>query len=289
MSDGRGSTRPAYFAIAAIVALLAIAGFLPSIQEADHHYQRSPNYNAATQESRQVKPPVVIGLAPPETRPKTHDPEQYGEQADLIAQRWMAWSAVAMLIVTTIGVIFVGITVWQTRGVLSEARRTTDAASDTLAATKSIGERQLRPYILYDSAENAYWTSTDGHQSGTVDISFRNCGQNPGIITIQTATVYAPKKDVGWRWMGDQCRRGRVVLGPGQTTKFRFSTTSADDQGRFTWYEIGVLIFYQDQYGTTYEDHVWLTFDLHEFRQDYLFTGERKFYRPEDWPDHPKD
>ncbi|WP_162786517.1 DUF2160 domain-containing protein [Hyphomonas sp. CACIAM 19H1] len=236
-----------------------------------------------------MKPPVVIGLAPPETSPKTYNPEQYGDQADLIAQRWMAWSAVALLIVTTIGVILVGITVWQTRSVLFEARRTADAASDTLAATRTIGDRQLRPYILYDSADNTYWTAEDGRQSGSVDISFRNCGQNPGIITNRMATVSGPKKGGGWHWIGDQFSRGRVILGPGQTTKFRFSTTSADDKGRFSWYEIGVLISYHDQYGTTYEDHVWLTFDLREFRQDYMAAGERKFRRPEDWPEQPKD
>lgn len=282
MADRSGGNGPVYFAVIALVALFLASALLRSSQEADQRYQPRPHHYAATEESAQVKPPVVMGLAPPESRPKTYDPEHYGEQANLIAQRWMAWTSAAMLFVTTIGVIFVGITVWQTRGVLSEARRTADAASDTLAATKIIGDRQLRPYILYDSAENAYWTADDGRQSGTVDISFRNCGQNPGIITTRTATVYALKKGGGWHWVGGECRRGQVVIGPGQTTKFRFSTTNADDNGHFSWYEIGVLIYYQDQLGNTYEDHVWLTFDLQEFRQDYFPAVDRKLYRPED-------
>lgn len=211
MSDGRGGTGPAYFAIAAILLLFAVTALLRSSQEADQRYQPRPHHDATAQESAQVKPPVVIGLAPPETSPKTYDPQQYGEQADLIAQRWMAWSAVALLIVTTIGVILVAITVWQTRGVLNEAKRTTEAAIiGANAASESVKEARQASKFAKQSADisreamlttDRPWVKVDAEIIGplifdaeSVSVKVRivgtNIGKSPAVNLLHDCDIF---------------------------------------------------------------------------------------------------
>ena len=250
---------------------------------------------AADHQAAPVFEPAVVGLFPPKNRPEAAYQTYETEQYDLVAQRWMAWLTGLIVLFTGIGIFLLFLTLRDTRKILDEARETTTAARDatrvaqaTADITREIGERQLRPYILFDSAENQVWTSSTGHKTCIAEICFKNCGQNPGIVTARTAVVHSPRKSGGWGWVHSLCRKGRVVIGPGQTSKFSFSAIDADDQGRFTWYQIGVLLIYEDQKGTPYEDHIWLTFDLREFRQDYDRIPAELF-RPEQLEKNQQD
>lgn len=134
--------------------------------------------NAAANERAEVKPPPVIGITPPETRPQTNDEDDYAEQADLIAQRWMAWSAAWLLLVTSLGVGLVGITVWQTRGVLKEAKETTKAANRTVDETRRIGEAQVRAYLTFE--DGAFQLGNN------IRLTFKivNAGQSPAQFIL---------------------------------------------------------------------------------------------------------
>lgn len=146
MPEQDGKNGPAFLVIAGVVVLLLASVAIRTADLAAELDQPLPSIGTSNG-SMSTKSPPVIDLLPPETRVKTFDPETYAVQADLLAQRWMAWSGVAALIVTTMGVALVAITVWQTRGVLEEAKKATSAANDTVKITREIAYGQLRPYV----------------------------------------------------------------------------------------------------------------------------------------------
>lgn len=179
MPDRGWSNGFAYIAVAGAFALLSFFLMLGSSQESNQRNEAAAHKEAAPQESKQVEPPPVIGFAPPETRPQTYNEQSYADEADLIAQRWMAWAAAALLIVTTLGVLLVGITVWQTRGVLAEAKNATTAANDTVKITREIAYGQLRPYVGLQGIECVM--SPGGFQ---LQPRWKNFGQTPTVNAL---------------------------------------------------------------------------------------------------------
>lgn len=182
------------------------------------------------------------------------------EARDLKAQESMAWWAELMFYATSATVALTAVALFAivrtlhhtrraadyTEGMLIEAKETTKAALRTVAVTESIGERQLRPYITYDSGKIEVLNADSGvPEFLRIDISFRNCGLNPGILTAISNADYAPSGKSEWGPHKKSLYPLRVVIGPNQTEKVRFQAVSTDEDGNFSWFTIGVLIWYQ--------------------------------------------
>lgn len=142
MSGQNGKSGLVYIAITGIVIMLLASAFLRSSSEA--HVRCHPQPECASQS--QITP-VVIGLAPPPVATSTYDKTTYVQEADLIAQRWMAWwtgvlglSGIAAMILSIVGIILIWRNLEATRGALKQAEEST-------RATRQIGEAQVTSYV----------------------------------------------------------------------------------------------------------------------------------------------
>lgn len=221
--------------------------------------------------------------------------QEQREIRDLNAQEDMAlwtkrmtWATIAGVILTLIALFAILRTLHHTRRaadyaqeMVTEAKATTAAALKNVSVTEDIGNRQLRPYIVYNTVKIRK-LRIDGSAKVQleVDISFRNCGLSPGIVTAASRATYAPTGKNGWGSKGSSWQRLRVLIGPNQVEKIRLGAIDSDEDGNFSWFTIGVLIWYEALAGATYEDHVWLTFDGTGFRQDYP-VDHHSLYRPD--------
>lgn len=188
------------------------------------------------------------------------------------------WLMVVVSVFAT-GVSFVAVLL--VKRTLDTSRAATEAAIKTLEVTRDIGTRQLRPYIMYDRASFAVLQTVGGPEAFLeIKSTFRNCGMSPGIITAASGSVYAPAGKSGWKWQGGQMAPQRIVIGPNQTGDMRFKGIDRAQDGTFSWFAIGILVWYEAIDGASYEDHVWLTFDGRDLRQDFGTSGYT-LYRPE--------
>ena len=205
---------------------------------------------------------------------------------------WMFYATAASVTLTFAALIAVIRTLYHTgraadytRDMLVEAKSTTTAALDTVAITKEIGDRQTRPYLTYDSGKISVWNIEGGDPESSfliLDVSFRNGGQSPGILTAASSAIYAPRDGDGWGRHQASLRPFQMVIGANQTDKVSFQTINADALGKFTTFAIGILIWYDGLTGGKFEEHVWLYFDGKELRQDIPFHAHGwDLYRPE--------
>lgn len=209
---------------------------------------------------------------------------------DLAAQQDMAqyalvglFIAMSGVLITSVATFFVYWTLRATLAAVGEAEKATTAARDALTITKEIGDRQLRPYLTYEGSKIAPLVS-GSYRMFEIDVSFRNCGLTPGIITAGSSALYVAGGKSGWEPRKNSWRHIRVVIGPNQTEKIRFDGLFADPKGSFPPFCIGVLIWYEalGRAGAAdvFEDHFWLHLDGTGLRQDFPNAG-LSLYRPE--------
>ena len=98
--------------------------------------------------------------------------EQSTEYYDLKAQQEMSKWALLMLVVTSVGVVFVALT-------LREARDATNAARSTIAVTRDASYHQLRPYVDLDEIE-----VVKDHIGWHIQPIWKNFGQTPAINAL---------------------------------------------------------------------------------------------------------
>lgn len=103
------------------------------------------------------------------------------EYYDLKAQQDMAKLSAVMLLVTGVGVVLVGVTVWQTRGVLAEAKSTTDAAVQTLNSD--------RAWILEDQVKWARTEPSDAEPGYLLSVRWRNYGRSPATELFVSSRI----------------------------------------------------------------------------------------------------
>lgn len=129
---------------------------------------------------------------------------QRGEY-DLSAQQdmsdwafWMIWISVASVAVTSIGVAFVWRTLEHTTEALKEARRATKAAQDAVEVTRTIGQNQLRAYLVFtpkrvkfDAIDPAMYTARRLHGRIRIRITgeLKNFGHTPASDIRTEATI----------------------------------------------------------------------------------------------------
>jgi hypothetical protein len=104
---------------------------------------------------------------------KAERDHQYAD-ADLKTQQEMAEWALAMLMATSIGVIYVGLTLEATRAAVREAKKATDAAMHAANITREIGEAQVRAYLTVAHAMIRFEDRTP-----RLFLTIRNAGQSP--------------------------------------------------------------------------------------------------------------
>lgn len=200
----------------------------------------------------------------------------YNPWRDSYAQWLVAITSLAAVIVS-IGAVFL------VRDTLRENRKATKAAESAVAEARRASDAQLRPFIVYDSVKISVLTvENDSSKLMQLDISFRNCGLSPGVLTAVSSNIYAPDGSGTWPRRTGSWRPIRAVVGPNQNEKIRFSGVTIEKDGSFTWFTIGILIHYETLGGMSFEDVVWLTYDGTGMRQDYHISSHYELYRPKD-------
>lgn len=205
----------------------------------------------------------------------------------------MFYAATASLFLTFFALLAIIRTLHHTRRaadssveLAEEARVTTKAALETVAVTREIGARQLRPYLAFHSG-TVKQLGVQGSKERflELDICFRNCGVSPAVITATTSVIYAPSGGPRWELKTQSWRPTRIFIGPSQTEQVRYQAISADKNGRFSWFTMGILLQYSVGSGepndTPFEDYIWLTYDGSGLRQDY-HDPSFSIYRPSD-------
>tara|TARA_R110000868_G_scaffold402805_2_gene679480 strand:+ start:96 stop:980 length:885 start_codon:yes stop_codon:yes gene_type:complete len=173
MTPNKGSNLPA-FVVGAILALAFVGLFLQKHPPALSGLGITPH-----QISGSLEPSEVV----------THTPEantqlsrqEWREEQDLIAQRYMAKWTLWMLIVSGFGVLvgFLGLVFL--KGTLDAALRANQQARDSIDTTREIGMAQIRAYLTLEEAEMQYSDSD-------VRLAFEihNCGQSPALFVSAT-------------------------------------------------------------------------------------------------------
>lgn len=187
--------------------------------------------------------------APTETLPLPRT----SHNTELEAQQWMATSSIWMLIVTSLGVFFVGITVLQTRGLLENANETTRAANETLQQTLQLGSWKLRPYV-HSAGLELVPTKHGGLQ---VFCKWFNHGATPTVNAVTThyiaVTEELPGDDFAYENNLDH-RAGRIAIGPDTLTKCIGPTVSSLDVARMREGRAHIIVYsfveYSDQSGS---------------------------------------
>lgn len=211
--------------------------------------------------------------------------------------RWMFYATAATVALTTAALFAIYRTLHHTgraanytRDMLREAEITTRAALETVEITREIGNRQVRPYLTYDSGAVEVFEAQGLYALGEkpdpkhlhLEVKFRNGGNSPGIVTAVSSTVYAPKNGDGWKKNGSSWRQFQMITGANQSNKIGFQAVNADTRGEFTVFAIGILLWYKDLIGNSFEESFWLYFDGRELRQDMpLNFSDWELYRPE--------
>ncbi len=169
---------------------------------------------------------------------------------------------------------------------VGEAVRTTEAALETVSLTEKIGNRQIRPFVSYEKG-NLEIVGAPGKPGRFINIDavFRNCGASPGVITATSTSIYVPGgKNGKWKRVSANLRSVRIIIGPNQTDRISYQAISSDPDGSFSWFAIGILIWYEGMAISAstevFEEHFWLHFNGNRLRQDYPSTGY-DLYRPE--------
>ena len=136
--------------------------------------------------------------------------DQTTEAYDLKAQQEMAKWSLLMLIISGVGVGLIAVTVWQTIGVLDEAKKTTNAANRTVDETKRIGDAQVRAYIGIDAVQVEDYAK-DGKP--VVKFVLKNYGQSPAMNVTYDTAVYWFSGSAEVKMFFDS-PRSRSVIGP---------------------------------------------------------------------------
>jgi hypothetical protein len=133
---------------------------------------------------------IALGVTSPAQCKAQADQSRYDQSAeayDLQAQQDMAKWALLMLIVTGVGVALIAMTVWQTRGVLREAKKTTSAANRTVDETKRIGDAQVRAYLGIGGFELVNYIKG---AKPKIRFTIKNFGQTPALDVVYESAAY---------------------------------------------------------------------------------------------------
>lgn len=228
-------------------------------------------------------PPAQSSSAGVDQQQDDYRPPRGSEDGHFFGDSWAQW-LMAIFTVAATGISAMAVKL--VNDTLKTSREATLAAFEAVSVTRDIGERQVRPYILYEGTKVGVLKLEATHPKRLeLEVTLRNCGASPGIITARSGAIYGPANHGIWESKGGSWQSLRMVIGPNQTDRLRFDGISADPSGNFTWFSIGVLLWYESLSGSAYEEHFWLTFDGSEMRQDFHDAGHA-LYRPQNDDSH---
>ncbi|SFV33151.1 hypothetical protein SAMN05216456_1902 [Devosia crocina] len=184
------------------------------------------------------------------------------------------------VVLTGVATLISAIAVRLVNETLKTSRDASSAALDAVAVSREIGERQLRPYIVYDGASFHFDDGTHSVPPHVkVKARFRNAGISPAKVTSFSYSVYGPS-DAGWTNKGTSWQQLRSTIGQNNTQSFEIQGITADKEYKYSWFSVGILVWYEGITGAQYEDSVWLLFDGEEMRQGFPDMGHA-LYRPD--------
>lgn len=267
---------PPVLVFCAVALLLALSGLTKYYQSGKGC---QPGVQNGDQSCQKITQDPVFSYRPPAEKYPSR--QEWREEKDLQAQRQMSQWALWMVGISITGTILIFLTLLETRNVLKETERTNDIADSNakaawaaVAGAKEDAEKARRPYIIYDTAKIDEWTVSDGKRKGwSVDVTFKNCGQSPGIVTGRRHAVFSPNGDGSWGQRTAVRAPVCATIGPGQSEDFRFDAIMSDKDGRFSWFEIRIELRYRTQSSETpIIEKVSLMCNGKTFRQDYTPT-----------------
>jgi hypothetical protein len=149
--------------------------------------------------------------------------EEWRSERDLEAQQkmvtWAVWMTIASflgVVVTTIGIVFIKLTLDATRAAVKEAEHATIAAQKAIAITERTAKQELRAYVL---ADRAHVQGLDGLPIASVFV--KNFGQTPAFgvtIWMELKFTDAPLADDAVITRPADARVSRSYLGAGATS-----------------------------------------------------------------------
>jgi len=267
-----------------MLTLVASSGYAEGGQSAVSHQaespqQTSPSYDRAGDTALRIR--IVEPPEEAKTRERREAISAQNEKEDLEAQKGMAVSAAYTMYFTGLQIIlsiggFAGL--FYTLYLTWTATR---LAEESNKITRESAQRQLRPYIVYEATKTSVVrVDGDGRKRLELDISLRNSGLSPGILTAISNANYAPIGKGKWGPRENAWRPARIVFGPNQIERVRCSGIAVDKGGSFSWFRTGILIWYESLSGERFEEYVWLTYDGTGMRQDYNAVSGESLYRP---------
>lgn len=255
--------KSALLALALLLLAIVILAFLDFADRSGCHQGTHQSSQGVSQQNEENGPPW---------EPSSECYQMFGDSA---AQWLMALFTIIATGISLYAVIIVNRT-------LRTSQKATEAAVEAVTVTRKMGERQLRPYIVYQSGKISVLTLAPPHPKQLeLRIIVKNCGATPAIIIAKSGALYGPSDGSGWKSMGGSWLSLRTVVGANQTQRLTFDGPRADRDGSFSWFSIGVLIWYESLSGTRYEDSFWLTFDGTDLRQDFPENSRHTLYRPQ--------
>lgn len=134
--------------------------------------------------------------------------EKSAEYYDLKAQQEMAEWALVMLLVTSIGVVFVALTL--------------KAAADANEGFKASAEADLRPYVFVAGVRSEKLTDAAGVKCVRLKIGMKNLGRTPAIVFWQklTKAIRAAQDGPSWDDVGNDPQFAQRIALPPETTHF---------------------------------------------------------------------
>lgn len=182
-------SRPA-FVVTALILMLFGSAWFSSWEQAQ---QRQSASYAARQEAHERQQPVFRPSEPTADAEPVAEQPKWWERKDLEAQQSVARWTRRMGVLTTIGIVLLAWTLWETRRTVGEARAATKAARDTLASDRAwltpSGEKAMR----YEGPDRNEEPTTGGLKYATV---WTNSGRSPALdVRVFIAVAVRSKSD----------------------------------------------------------------------------------------------
>lgn len=201
MSDGDWRINPLAGALTGVALLLFAGPLLKQVGQPECAYSGTSEQTSRAQQGTEISSRPCASIQRPQAE-STPSRNEWREEEDLRTQRDMSRWALLMLIVTTIGVVYVART-------LHEARRTNEGFAKA-------SEQQLTAYVIAEAFELHVTHIDNGNKGLNWSFALRNAGQTPAFdLSHDWKVDWATAADAA-SWSFDLPDKGGV-LGPDRT------------------------------------------------------------------------
>jgi hypothetical protein len=211
---------------------------------------------------------------------------------------WMFVAATASVVLTFVGIILIGWTLYHTKraataavDMVDEAKATTRAADETVKVTRDIGQAQVRAYLHITGI--AFGVRSD--RKIFVGVKIKNVGQSPAHYTHFVARVQFATKHSPGEIYTEPVEIG--IVGTGQ--EYQRATNTADEENLIpsdilstedgvSFYTVTIGVFAADVFDNSIEEWVaFMTSQAPAAVPSMTYRGDWGVF-PADWIGHER-